>query len=63
MEAGADPFAPVELGLLEQRDAAATRAFCEQVRRRGLAVLRVTEREAVDGDMKTPPARGADGVV
>ena len=41
-----DPFAPVELSLLEQRDATATHLFCRQMRTRGLAVLRVTEREA-----------------
>ena len=42
----ADPWAPVEAELLQRGDAATTRLFCEQVRRRGLAVLRVGEEEA-----------------
>jgi hypothetical protein len=41
-----DPWAPIEAELLQRRDAVATQQFCEQVRRRGIAVLRVSEEEA-----------------
>ncbi len=42
----ADPWAPVEVELLQRGDRAATRLFCEQVRRRGLGVLHVSEADA-----------------
>ncbi len=41
-----DPYEPVDVELLSRRDAEATRRFCRQMRTRGLAVLRVREREA-----------------